>query len=297
MRRNPPQPLPGGEIFDDRVCGLGESPLWHPERETLFWVDIPNQVLMSRRGSTVRNYEFDEMISAIGWIDVDRLLIAAESGLSSFDLISGERALLCGVEADRSTHRSNDARADPWGGFWVGTMHKEADHARGAIYRWYGRRLRRVADRLTVPNGICFDRDRARAYYADSHQQIMYVLAVNAETGWPEASPKVFCDLSGQDRVVDGAVVDQEGCVWAAMYGAGEITRFGPDAAVMSRIETQTPRPTCPAFGGSDARDLYVTTASLGLEAEPSPDRRHGTTLVFPESVRGRHEPPVVVSG
>ena len=27
-------------VFDNRPCELGEGPLWHPERQQLFWFDI-----------------------------------------------------------------------------------------------------------------------------------------------------------------------------------------------------------------------------------------------------------------
>ena len=34
-------------IHDDTTCELGEGPLWHPERQDLFWFDILGQRLLS----------------------------------------------------------------------------------------------------------------------------------------------------------------------------------------------------------------------------------------------------------
>jgi sugar lactone lactonase YvrE len=35
-------------VFDNRVCELGEGPLWRPERGQLFWFDINGKRMLSR---------------------------------------------------------------------------------------------------------------------------------------------------------------------------------------------------------------------------------------------------------
>jgi sugar lactone lactonase YvrE len=44
---------------------------------------------------------------------------------------------LAPLEADNAATRSNDGRADPFGGFWIGTMGKNAEAGAGALYRYY----------------------------------------------------------------------------------------------------------------------------------------------------------------
>ena len=66
-------------IFSDTVCRLGEGVLWHPERSSLFWVDILTGRLFEHDGERQRRWQFDRMISAAGWVDRDRLLIASGS--------------------------------------------------------------------------------------------------------------------------------------------------------------------------------------------------------------------------
>ena len=46
-------------LFDQRSCILGEGPLWHPERNQLFWFDIINKKMMSRVNSTAFEWQFD----------------------------------------------------------------------------------------------------------------------------------------------------------------------------------------------------------------------------------------------
>ena len=120
-------------VFDDRPCELGEGPLWHPERQQLFWFDIIGKRLMTRDGQEPHSWAFDEHVSAAGWVDRDALLLASETGLWRFDLNTADRSLITPLEADNPVTRSNDGRADPWGGLWIGTMGKEAEPGAGSI--------------------------------------------------------------------------------------------------------------------------------------------------------------------
>ncbi|MEZ5721276.1 MAG: SMP-30/gluconolactonase/LRE family protein [Paracoccaceae bacterium] len=125
------------QVFDDRGCILGEGALWHPEREQLFWFDILEGKLLSRSGGKPHEWRFEEMVSAAGWVDRSRLLIASETSLFLFDLDTGAAQEVVPLEADNMETRSNDGRADPFGGFWIGTMGRDAAPQAGAIYRWF----------------------------------------------------------------------------------------------------------------------------------------------------------------
>ena len=35
------------DIYDHRRCACGESPLWHPSREQLYWVDITHHKILT----------------------------------------------------------------------------------------------------------------------------------------------------------------------------------------------------------------------------------------------------------
>ena len=64
-------------VFDERQCTLGEGPLWHPERQQLFWFDILNKRLLSRDNGTEKTWQFDEYVSAAGWVSRTELVIAS----------------------------------------------------------------------------------------------------------------------------------------------------------------------------------------------------------------------------
>ena len=257
-------------IFSDTKCKLGEGPLWHPERQQLFWFDILAKRLITRLGDTEHYWQFDEHVSAAGWIDHDRLLIASETRLFSFNLVTQIQKTVVALEAKDLRTRSNDGRADPWGGFWIGTMGKQAEAGLGVIYRYYQGMLRPLYRAISISNAICFSPNRKYAYFADTATQTILRQPLSRDDGWPQGDPELWLDLSAEDRYPDGAVVDTEGCVWNAQWGSSRIARYAPDGQFLSAINFPTSQMSCPAFGGDKMQTLYATSAAVGLnDREP----------------------------
>ena len=276
-------------VFSDTPCALGEGPLWHPERAELFWFDILGMRLHVKGEAAERHWQFAEHVSAAGWVDRNTLLIASETGLFRFDISSGIRSLVASLEADNPVTRSNDGRADPWGGFWIGTMGKGAEPGAGSIYRFYRGEVRKLVAGVTISNSICFAPDRSAAYYADTKIGKIMRQPLAAADGWPKGAADVFLDLGHSDALgVDGSVVDSEGCVWNAQWGASRVARYAPDGQLLDTIAVPTPQASCPAFGGSDLKTLYITTASDGIGGKDA-----GKTFAARINVTGRADPRV----
>lgn len=278
------------KVFSDTACILGEGPLWHPERAQLFWFDILGKTLRTQVDGKEHAWEFDECHSAAGWVDRDTLLIASETGLYRFDIITGARDLVVAMEADNPVTRSNDGRADPWGGFWIGTMGYKFEPQAGAIYRYYKGELRKVVPDVTISNAICFAPDRSFACYVDTPVGKIMKQPLDPDTGWPIGTAEIFLDLSGEDFGVDGAVIDAEGCMWNAQWNASRVVRYGPDGQERQVIDLPTPQTTCPAFGGPDLRTLYVTSAAENVDKGAA-----GQTFVIETEVQGQAEHRVLL--
>ncbi len=259
--------LAGESLFDARICELGEGLFWHPERRQPFWFDILGRKLLSREGEVERSWSFDELHSAAGWIDHDRLLLASETGLWEFDIATGARQPVSLIEADNPATRSNDGRADPWGGFWIGTMGKRAEPGEGAIWRYYRGELRKLVENLAIPNAICFDADRARAYFADTPAHVVWKQQLDPATGWPRGPRSTFLDLSKEGLHPDGAVIDAAGRFWNAQWGAGRVACYDSEGHLLFSEAFPAPQVTCPAFCGADLTQLVVTSAWEGMSA------------------------------
>ncbi|MGC1506236.1 MAG: SMP-30/gluconolactonase/LRE family protein [Sulfitobacter sp.] len=278
-------------VFDEDQCRLGEGPLWHPTRNELFWFDILEKRLFSRKGNRRREWQFDANFSAAGWVDKNTLLIASEAALWRFDILTGNTVQICQLDGDNPLTRSNDGRADPWGGFWIGTMGKKAEPAAGAIYRYYRGMVRKLVDGITVSNAICFAPNQSCAYYTDTISQKIMRQALDADDGWPVGAPQVLVDLTARRLNPDGAVTDADGNLWVAVWGSSCVICFAPDGRELNRIDLPVRQPTCPAFGGPELRDLYITSARVGLPNAPL----DGATFLFTNIAQGRPEPRVIL--
>jgi sugar lactone lactonase YvrE len=284
------------DIFDDRPCELGEGPLWHPERQQLFWFDILNRRLMTRTAAGPSEWAMPELTSAAGWITRDLLFLASETGFSTFDLATGLTEKIAPLEADQPGTRSNDGRADPWGGFWVGTMGKKADPGAGAIYRYYKGEVRELFAPIRIPNSISFTPDRRFAHFSDTLTGIVHRVALDEADGWPRGEPDVYLDFTAEGREPDGAVCDADGNLWVAQWGSSRVACHAPDGRFLRDISVGGRNSSCPAFGGADLSTLFVTTAREHLPpdiiaAEPL----NGCTFAAPSGTTGLPAPRVIL--
>jgi sugar lactone lactonase YvrE len=282
-------------IFDDRCCELGEGPLWHPQRRQLFWFDILGNRMLTRSGSQTQEWVFSERVSAAGWIDRHEVLIASESALFRFNLDTGARKDVVALEADLPETRSNDGRADPQGGFWIGTMGKKAEPGLGSIWRYYKGELRRLYDGLGIPNSIAFGPGGRLAQFSDSAARKVMRVTLDA-AGWPKGEPSAFLDLSGHRPEPDGAVIDAEGVLWLAEWGAGRVASYAPDGSFVKAIEFDAPHTSCPALGGDDMTTLFCTTAREHMDdASRAAFPKAGMTFAEPNVARGQAEHRVIL--
>ncbi|WP_420583531.1 SMP-30/gluconolactonase/LRE family protein [Ruegeria sp.] len=114
---------------------------------------------------------------------------------------------------------------------------------------------------------------------------------LDPETGWPEGPSAVFLDLRADDLNPDGAVVDAEGNVWIAQWGANRVATYSPAGEFLTAIPFAAAHTSCPAFGGDDLTTLFCTSARQGLSAETlSAQPSNGMTFAAPAAGKGQAE-------
>ena len=252
-------------VFDPTPCQLGEGPLWHPTLNRLFWFDILSKQLRMAHEDEVTVWDFPGHVSAAGWIDQNSLLIACETALEVFDISTGRTDPIVALEADNPKTRSNDGRADPWGGFWIGTMAKDHEKHAGAIYRYFRGELRQILPNISISNAICFAPDGSFAYFVDTRCQAIQKWQLSEVDGWPVGEPEQFIDLRQENLNPDGAVVDAVGNIWNAQWGAHRVAVYDPEGNFLNQITFPASQISCPAFGGADLSTLFVTSAAVGV--------------------------------
>ena len=256
---------------------LGESPLWHPDEQRLYWCDIPARQLNRWDPASGRHDEWhldSEPACCAALLD-GGLLLAMRDGLWRFDTARAERTRLAPPPYDPAAQRFNDGKPDAQGRFWVGTL-DDARAPRAALYRYQRGRLDRMAEGITTSNGLAFSPDGRTLYWADTKAHLVQAFDVDGQDGSlsrrrvfrqfpPRAEGQALADYGGRP---DGAAVDVEGAYWVAMYEGQRLLRLAPDGALLAELPLPVRCPTMPCFGGHDLRTLYVTTARHGRPPE-----------------------------
>lgn len=277
------------------ACELGEGPAFDPFGDRLFWLDIAGRRLLEKswpNGDT-QAVDLPEMTSAISPLDDRRQLLVTETGLYLRDAGKGKLSHIMPIEADNGATRSNDARVHPCGAFWIGTMGKNAESGAGAIYWAFRGALRRLYGDITIPNSICFSPDGGTAYFTDTDVNLLYRVSCDPRTGLPTDEPQIFVDHRSGKGGLDGSVVDDEGVVWTACWGAGALVAHGPDGRLLRTISLPASQTTCPAFVGEKADRIVVTSAWEKMdEAARAADPHAGKTFLIDLPVAGRLDPP-----
>lgn len=274
-------------------CELGEGPHYDRENDSAWWFDIVGCKLLEHRFAEGRTlaHGLPRMASCIAKIDEGRQLLAMEDGLYLRRREGGGLELLHPLEADNTRTRSNDGRVHPSGRLWIGTMGKKAEREAGAIYWFDGVDLRRLYDKVSIPNSICFSPDGGTGYFADTALNSVWRVALDPATGLPRGEPEPF--LTGEDLPLggafDGSVVDAKGVLWNATWGAGSVTGFAPDGSPVKTFEVPAAQTSCPCFVGRDLQRLLVTTAWQGYSpAERKADPGAGFTYLVDGAFAGR---------
>ena len=245
---------------------LGEGPSWDAAAGVLWWVDVWDYRVHRWDASTGEDRVFD-MDEATAFAVPARggAVVGLRHRVVRLDAETGAVEPLAEIPGLDPRERINDGKCDPRGRLWFGTQAKEEGKA--SIWRLDGGGLRRMTGGINIANGFAWSPDERTLYLSDSPARRIYAHPFDADAG-TLGERRLFADLSGGDGFPDGAATDAEGCLWSAQWEGGRVIRFAPDGREAGRIELPVPIPTSCAFGGAERRELYVTTAQIGLNDE-----------------------------
>ena len=272
----------------DARARLGECPLWHGDRQWLFWVDVHNHRVHQFDPATGKNHYFDtgDVVSAIALAGEDRLLIAMGDRLAFLNTDTGEITPLYQTKFPYPNTRFNDGKCDSKGRFWIGSISEAAGQAELYCYDLDGS-FRVMETGLTISNGLGWSPDQSTFYLTDSPQHQIYAYNFDLETG-AISDRRVLIDLTDEAVEPDGMTIDTQGNLWTALWDGWCIACFTPTGQEIMRINLPVHRPTSVAFGGSQLSDLYITSASVGLsQKEIQQGFNAGDLFRFPSAAVG----------
>ncbi len=261
-------------LLVDSRCELGESILWCDRRNLLYWTDILAGRLwrFDPANGQRRWWQLHEPLGCLALGEDGRLLLGLAKGLHLADPeahLHDDRLplqLLAAVETDNPHTRINDGRADRHGNFVFGTKSEHGDRRRaGRHYQWSARHGLRMLPLppAAIPNAICFNPAGDRIHFCDSPDG--HILAAHYDAAAAAAGQAgVFARMVEPGVEPDGAVVDDDGHLWNAQWGAGRVVRYTPTGAIDRIVRLPTRHVSCCVLGNGA---LYATSARTGLDA------------------------------
>jgi sugar lactone lactonase YvrE len=254
----------------DAKAGLLEGPVWDSNGGCLYFVDIMLG-RVHRYDPVARSHRtFDVAadvvtVGAVALTDRNDLVLAARDGFARLNPRTAVVSKMTDVEADRPNQRMNDGKVDPAGRFWAGTMALDETTGAGSLYRLdRDGRVHAMLGDVTISNGIDWSPDQRTMYYIDSPTRRIDMFDFDVATG-AIANRRTFIPIARQHGIPDGLTVDADGCVWVALWRGAAVHRYTPYGLLDTVVNVATSCPTSCAFGGTDLRDLFITTAAMEL--------------------------------
>ncbi|MDD4796229.1 MAG: SMP-30/gluconolactonase/LRE family protein [Eubacteriales bacterium] len=249
----------------------GEGPVWDEREQVLYWVDIPSKLIMRYHPHTGENQvrPMDKMVGAVALCRSGGLVAAMEGDICRVDFETGAAQTLYTVE-DRADNRFNDAKCDPRGDFWAGTMSRVGKRGQGTLYRAFadGSGYEAIIPGVGVSNGMAWSPDERTFYYTDTVTREIWAYDYDGITGKID-NRRVAVRVAAGEGGPDGFTIDAEGMLWVAQWGGWRVCRYNP-ATGEKLVEIMLPAQcvSCCVFGGENLDELYITTATENFTAE-----------------------------
>ena len=174
---------------------LGESPSWDAGAGVLRFVDAhPGTVYRyDPADGSLTSCTVGQPVGAVVVREAGGVVAATRDGIGLLDERTGGLELIAPIELDVPGSRMNDAKCDPAGRLWAGTMALDLTAGAGSLYRILrNHSFVRVVEEITCSNGLGWSPEGDRMYYIDTFARGVDVFDFEPETG----------DVSNRRRLV-----------------------------------------------------------------------------------------------
>ena len=255
------------EVIANFACHTGEGPMWHPDEQSLYWVDIPASKLFRFCPETGDTITYDTGSNVGGFTiheDGKLLLFMANGAVKLWK--DGIVETVIEELPDERGNRFNDVIADPEGRVFCGVMSTEK--RKGRLYRLDPNGSITIVLKDTgTANGMGFSPDLKQMYFCDSGECTISVFDYDRDTGIL-SNRCILAQPEGDQGKPDGMTVDAEGFIWSARWNGSCLLKMSPNGQVLEHLMFPVKKVSCVTFGGDDLTDMYVTTAGGQNPAE-----------------------------
>ena len=250
---------------------LGEGAIWHPDRQSLFWVDIEEKTLYEflPQKRNCRSWKFDRKISTVVPESEETMVVALENSIVRLNLKSKVKEQIAPIDTRGGSLRCNDGKCSPNGWLWVGTMSHDGEKGKATLYcvRPNGR-VDAMVKGVSISNGIVWSRNRKYIYYNDTPTGKIKRYRYDARSGDIIANG-IAVNIPQGSGMPDGMAIDRNDNLWVAQWGGFGVYCYNAyTGELIMKVEVPAPNVTSCTFGGQNMDTLYITTAREGLTDE-----------------------------
>lgn len=245
---------------------LGEAPFYDENTDRISFVDITAGAffLMTSDGR-IEEFNLGQAIgAAVPAEKPGTYMLAAKDGLYLYE--EGNARKVYDLQKYYLDYqRSNDAKADPMGRLYIGSVTGDDDHPQsGNLYCCDGRMRILQAD-TKIANGMAWSSDRKKFYFSDSMDHAVYIYDYDILTGVIVNRKILFTIENG---VPDGMCIDSEDNLWLAIWGGSRIEcHSGASGELLAVIDVPAEHVTSCCFYGESGK-LFITSSGDGLSGE-----------------------------
>lgn len=243
---------------------LAETPFF--DDGALHWMDVPSGRLHISPEDAPADGSGDRVLSLPapvpclqpadggGWVAAlrDRVVRVGADGRVGEELAR--------LDLAHDSMRLNEGKVDPQGRLFLGGMDKQ--HPDADWYRVGASGSEVSLHGFSITNGLEWSLDERTVYLADTAVQTLYRAPWHPETGPGDLA------VHHAGAAVDGAALDEEGCLWTAVNGEGLVLRLDPDGQELERVAVPAPGVTGVCFGGASRSTLFVCSGTEGMSEQ-----------------------------
>ncbi|XP_054829566.1 regucalcin-like [Eublepharis macularius] len=262
------------EVVVKEHCKLGESPLWEEKKNSLLFVDITGKKVLRWNSLTkeVQAVNVDDVVSLVALHNSGDYIITQGPRFAALNWKNKSVTTINHVDRDKANNRFNDGKVDPAGRLFAGTMGNETapavlERKQGSLFTLFpDHSVVKHFNSVDVSNGLDWSLDCRTFFYIDSLSYRVDAFDYDLQTGQITNRRSVYT-MEQEDHIPDGMSIDTEGKLWVACYNGGRVIRIDPETGKRIQIvKLPANQTTSCCFGGPDYSELYVTSASQGMD-------------------------------
>jgi len=270
---------------------LGEGAIWNHLTQELVWIDMRGMRVFFYNPSLsedkrLRWISLSHYVSAAIPKKDGGMVLAMQNGFCELSSKVVEKANQnksqsitiprplpnADPEAHLPNNRFNDGKVGPDGRFYAGTMSLKEESKAGWVYSLdQDYKVHKLFGPVSISNGLIWTKDTKTFYYVDSPLRRLDAFDFDIKTS-KLSNHRVAIEFPPEFAIPDGITIDTEDNVWIAHWEGARVSRWNPRTGkLLLTIPLPTTRITSVAFGGPKLNDLYITSASFGLDWSKEP--------------------------